>query len=345
MAERATRKAATARRRARRILIAYPHGFCAGVWRALDILAAAERRHPPPLYCLNELVHNRTVVAELERRGMRFVSSVTEVPPGGTLLFSAHGVAPRVRALAAARGLLVIDATCPFVDKVHANVRRYAAAGYTVILIGSRHHEEVVGIAGEAPESVRVVENPEEADTVQPDDPLKVAVVTQTTLSGARVDAVMSVLRRRFPTLRTPPLSGICYASTHRQEAVREVARQAEFVIVLGSANSANSSRLVEVARQAGARSALVSSAADLTALDLDGIADVGLTAGASTPASAVTEAVALLKERGFKRVKKIVVATEKLSFPLPPSLRGSVPAGRGKQRTATSRSRRREDG
>ncbi len=323
MAEQATRKrGCVPRRRARRILIAHPHGFCAGVWRALDILAAAERLYPPPLYCLNELVHNRLVVADLKRRGMRFVSSVDDVPPGATLLFSAHGVDPEVRARAAALGLNVIDATCPFVEKVHVNVRRYAAEGNTVLLIGTRGHDEVIGIAGEAPGSVRVVEGPEEAEKVRPDDPRKVAVVTQTTLSRAQVDAVMSVLQRRFPHLRTPPMSGVCYASTHRQEAVREIARHANFVIVLGSANSANSNRLAEVAREAGVQAALISSSAELALLDLEGIATLGLTAGASTPETAVTEAVAFLRQRGFQRIEKVVVATEKISLPLPPTLR-----------------------
>lgn len=306
----------------RRILIARPHGFCAGVWRALDIIAAAERLHPPPLYCLNELVHNRRVVDDLIRRGVRFVRRLEEVPCGATVLFSAHGVAPAVRAQAAARHLVAVDATCPFVNKVHADVQRYAREGYTVVVIGSRDHDEVVGVAGEAPESVVVIEGPAAAEGLQPPDPHKVAVVTQTTLSLEQVATVMTVLKARFPDLCTPPQHGICYATTNRQEAVRRVARESDLVVVLGSRNSANSNRLVEVAQNEDTRAVLVAALQELAEVDLNGVQTVGLTAGASTPQQTVDETVAFLRSRGFEQVDELTVADETMAFPLPAALR-----------------------
>ncbi len=312
-----------------KILIARPHGFCAGVWRALDIAEAACRVFPPPIFCLNELVHNRRVVGDLAGKGVRFVRSLDEVPPGATLVFSAHGVAPAVRAQAAARNLNVIDATCPFVAKVHEDARRHARDGCTLLLIGSRGHEEVTGVAGEAPPGrVTVIESVAEAEALPPPpDPEKIAVVTQTTLARRHVAAIMAVLRRRFPKLRGPAADSICYATTHRQEAVRQVARLADRVVVLGSAGSANSNRLAEVARDEGVPADLVENPADLARLDLRGTATLGLTAGASTPETMVEEAVRTLRGLGFAEVETLSVAEEILSFPLPASLRRRLQA------------------
>lgn len=298
----------------KRILLAEPHGFCSGVRRAIRI---AESALPPPsagadaapprpaLYCLHELVHNREVVSRLAAGGIAFVDRVADVPEGATLLFSAHGVSPAVRAEAAARRLTVIDATCGFVAKVHADVRRYVAEGCSVFLIGRRNHDEVLGVAGEAPDSVTVVETPADAEAAaSPPDPERVAVVTQTTLTAEQVSAVLAVLKRRFPRLRRPSSSGICTATTRRQLAVREVARRVPLVLVLGSRNSANSNRLVDVARAVGADAELVPDPESLAALAaegrLDSLSDIGLTAGASTPEETIDAAVAFLRARGF---------------------------------------------
>ncbi|MDD4102991.1 MAG: 4-hydroxy-3-methylbut-2-enyl diphosphate reductase [Kiritimatiellae bacterium] len=283
----------------KRLVIVYPHGFCSGVARAVATAEALLKHFPgETVYCLNEIVHNRQVVERLIGMGMVFVRSVEEVPAGARLLFSAHGVAPHVVRQADARGLRVIDATCPFVTKVHAEVRRFASEGSRVICIGHRHHEEVIGVAGEAPGHVVVVENAAEAEALALPQGVTVAVVTQTTLGQAQVDAVMEVLRRRFPELRLPESTDVCYATRNRQQAVDRLARVCSRVLVLGSANSSNSMRLVETARAAGAAAELVS---DLTQLDglrwHDGQA-VGITSGASTPESFLDDAVAVLCSR-----------------------------------------------
>ena len=293
----------------KKIVIAEPHGFCAGVTRAIALAEkalAGRTDFSRPLYCLHELVHNRHVVERLSGRGIVFVKTLDEVPDGETVLFSAHGVSPAIREAAAAKGLGVIDATCVFVSKVHEAVRKYAAEGCSVLLIGNRGHDEVLGVSGEAPEAVTVVETPADAESVVVSNPEKVAVVTQTTLAAAQVATVMDVLRRRFPKLITPPRSGICYATTDRQEAVRRVAREAGFVLVLGSRNSANSNRLVDVARSEGAQSELVpdvEAVGDLASEGaLDGVETIGLTAGASTPEDIVASTVEFLKTQGFQQ-------------------------------------------
>jgi 4-hydroxy-3-methylbut-2-en-1-yl diphosphate reductase len=308
----------------RRILLAVPHGFCAGVERAIGMAGAVLRTRPPPVYCLNEIVHNPQVTEDLARRGIVFVRDVGEIPRGATTLFSAHGVAPAVREAAAERRLNVIDATCPFVSKVHAEVRRFAGSGYAVLLIGHRTHEEVVGVAGEAPEQVTVIQNEDDARAARVPDPASVAVITQTTLSTDEAERLIAILRSRFPALRTPPQSDICYATRNRQRAVRALARGAEFIVVLGAENSSNSNRLVEVARSAGCRAALVSATELLPALSLDDVKVVGLTAGASTPESCVAEALELLKRRGFSRVEELVAEREDIHFALPRDLEQS---------------------
>ncbi len=298
----------------RRLVIAYPHGFCSGVARAVTAAETLlERFSGETIYCLNQIVHNRQVVERLAGLGMMFVSCVEDVPVGSRLLFSAHGVSPDVVRRAAARGLRVIDATCPFVTKVHAEVRRFAAEGAKIICIGHRRHEEVIGVAGEAPEHVEVVENAAEAEALKVPNGVPVAVVTQTTLGEAQVESVMSVLLRRFPELRLPDSTDVCYATRNRQQAVCELARVCGRVLVLGSANSSNSLRLVETALAAGAAEAeLVSDLARLDALRWNDRQAVGITSGASTPESFLNEAVAILCSRhNFAEPERLEVVKE----------------------------------
>jgi 4-hydroxy-3-methylbut-2-enyl diphosphate reductase len=286
----------------KRLMVVRPHGFCSGVARAVRTAETALTRfRGETVYCLNEIVHNRQVVSRLASLGMAFVRSVDDVPEGALLLFSAHGVAPSVRLRAEARGLRVIDATCPFVAKVHAEVRRFAAQGAAVVCVGHRSHEEVVGVVGEAPEHVRVVESAEEAEALALPADASAAVVTQTTLGGEQVDAVMGVLRRRFPSLLIPASTDICYATRNRQMAVRVLAQRCERVLVLGSANSSNSQRLAETARAAGTEAVLVSDEGQLDAWPWESVRAVGLTSGASTPESFLNAIIDVLRARyGF---------------------------------------------
>ncbi len=280
-------------------VLAEPHGFCSGVRRAIS-LAEEAAAASSPVYCLHELVHNRLVVERLASAGMVFVDDLRDVPDGGTVLFSAHGVAPSVRREAEARGLRVIDATCGFVKLVHDAVRRHAVDGRHILLVGSRNHDEVVGVAGEAPGAVTVVETVADAEAVEVPDPEKVALLTQTTLAAYQVKPIVDVLRRRFPGIAVPDRSGICAATTVRQEAVRKVARDCPLVLVLGSPGSANSNRLVDVARAEGARAELIPDIPSLRAFIAEGgLGDadkVGVTAGASTPEDVVREAVIILR-------------------------------------------------
>lgn len=283
----------------KRLTVVRPHGFCSGVARAVETAEAVLARfRDEPVYCLNEIVHNRQVVSRLTSLGMVFVSAVGAVPEGALLLFSAHGVAPAVRLLAAERRLRVVDATCPFVAKVHAEVRRFAAQGATVVCIGHRRHEEVVGVAGEAPDHVRVVESAEEVAALALPACAPVAVVTQTTLGEAQVDSVMAALRQRFSELQIPDSTDICYATRNRQQAVRALAQRCDRVLVLGSANSSNSQRLAETARAAGAEALLVSDVAQLDGWSWAAAGTVGITSGASTPETFMDEAVLVLRER-----------------------------------------------
>ena len=303
-------------------MVAFPRGFCAGVRRAVDAVEAALLRFPPPIYCYNEIVHNRQVVDRLTEKGVVFVLDLDEVPRGGVVLFSAHGVTPQLRDDARQRGLTVIDATCPFVAKVHAEVRQFARDAHTIVLIGKRGHEEVVGVAGEAPDHVIVVQDSDEARVVDVPDPSRVAVLMQTTLSQSEAGLVLDVLRERFPTLKTPSTSDICYATTNRQEAVRQLAEEVELVLVLGARNSANTNRLVEVARKSGTRAELLPDLETLTSMDFDGVSRVGVTAGASTPESFLEEVMAALAVQGFDPVSLSPVAEESVTFALPPPLR-----------------------
>ena len=304
----------------KRIIVAHPHGFCSGVARAVATAEAALARYRGPIYGLHEIVHNTQVTGGLAARGLRFVESLADIPPGAVVLLSAHGVSPAVRAEACARQLQVIDATCPFVAKVHQEVLRFVKDGCTVICIGHRTHAEITGIVGEAPEHIRVVENEEEARHVQPADPDHVAVVSQTTLSPATADAVREVLRQRFPRMSQPARGDVCYATRNRQQAVRTLATRVELVLVLGSTGSSNTRRLVETVQSAGSRAHLVGTRADLAAIAFEAVEVLGVTSGASTPESFFAEVLVDLAAQGFATVEHLHAVPETTrTFRLPP--------------------------
>lgn len=313
----------TTNKAAEKILVLItPHGFCAGVERAVELAEGMLRTYPHPIFCLKQIVHNRQIIDDLTAKGMVFVRDIREVPRGGTVLFSAHGIPPATRQAAQALSLRVVDATCPFVSKVHHEVKQYAAKGYTILLIGHHSHDEIIGVAGEAPEHVIVIASEDEARTVTVPDAGKVAVLTQTTLSLDEVAQVMAILRARFPALKMPPESDICYATRNRQQAVRLFAKHADAIIVLGAENSSNSNRLVEVARAEGCSATLASTIEGLDAIPLEKVNTLGLTAGASTPEYFVQKALAHLKERGFSQVSEQVLVKENIHFPLPKEFR-----------------------
>jgi 4-hydroxy-3-methylbut-2-enyl diphosphate reductase len=307
--------AATGRRE---ILLASPRSFCAGVERAVQIVQRALQRFSAPVYVRRQIVHNSHVVRELQSRGAVFVDELDMVPDGNTVVLAAHGVDPAVRRDAQARGLHVIDATCPLVQKVHSEVRRYAARGNTVFLIGHQEHEEVVGTRGEAPGSVVVVADPAQAATVRPADPAKVAYVMQTTLAADEAEQTAAVLRERFPAIAAPPRDDICYATTNRQAAIREVAQRCELVLVLGSQNSSNSVRLTEVAEKCGPPAYLIDDLSDVDLRWLAGVRQIGITAGASAPPHLVDELVNCLSGLGPIRVREINVGREDVHFAMP---------------------------
>ena len=305
----------------KRIIIVEPHGFCSGVARAVETAELILDRYAgQSVYCLNEIVHNRQVVGGLRERGMIFVRSVDDVPEGALLLLSAHGVSPQVKASAATRKLRVVDAVCPFVSKVHAEVREFARRGMSVICIGHRDHEEVIGVVGEAPDVVHVVESADEAAALELPEDVPVGVVTQTTLGASQVDGIMTVLEQRFPLLETPQSTDVCYATRNRQGAVKKLAGCTERVLVIGSANSSNSRRLVECAAAEGTESVLVSELDDVDRLDWKDVQCVGLTSGASTPESFLDEVVARLQGvYGFDSPETLVAVEERsLQFKLP---------------------------
>jgi 4-hydroxy-3-methylbut-2-enyl diphosphate reductase len=302
----------------REIVLAAPRSFCAGVERAIDIVDRSLDRFGQPVYVRRQIVHNRHVVAGLERKGAVFVEEVQEVPEGATVVLAAHGVAPQVRADAAARRLSVIDATCPLVAKVHAEVKRFAGLDHTVFLIGHADHEEVEGTYGEAPANIVVVNDAEEARTVEAVDPDKVSYVMQTTLAVDEAERIAAVLRERFPKLSAPRRDDICYATTNRQQAVRAVARECDLVIVLGSRNSSNSLRLAEVARAEGAAAHLVDDLGEIDLAWLTGVTRVGITAGASAPPYLVDDVVAGLTGLGRVSVRETEVVAETVRFTLP---------------------------
>jgi 4-hydroxy-3-methylbut-2-enyl diphosphate reductase len=307
----------------KRVLLAAPRGYCAGVDRAVVAVERALERFGSPVYVRKQIVHNLHVVAELEGKGAVFVDEVDEVPEGAHVVFSAHGVAPAVRDAAARRGLQAIDATCPLVTKVHSEAVRFARDGYDILLIGHAWHEEVEGTAGEAPERVTVVGSPEEADTVQVRDPSRLVWLSQTTLSVDETLQTVQRLRARFPELHDPPSDDICYATQNRQTAVTAIAADADLVIVVGSANSSNSVRLVEVALAQGARAAhRVDDAGEIRQEWLDGVATVGVTSGASVPEVLVQGVLADLAAAGYRDIHEVHTAQEDVSFALPGPLR-----------------------
>ena len=307
----------------RRVLLARPRGYCAGVERAVVTVRKVLERYGAPVYVRKQIVHNKHVVATLEQQGAVFVEELDEVPRGSVVVFSAHGVSPAVHQQAAERELTVIDATCPLVTKVHKEARRFAAEGYQILLIGHRGHEEIEGTQGEAPDAITVVDDPDEAAAVPVSDPSKVIWLSQTTLSVDETLQTVDALRSRFPKLASPPSDDICYATQNRQDVIKQIAPQCDVVIVVGSTNSSNSVRLVEVALDAGAPAAhLVDYDHEIDERWLDGVATVGVTSGASVPEELVQGVLAYLAERGFGDVEDVVATTETLTFALPKELR-----------------------
>ncbi|MFK0293888.1 4-hydroxy-3-methylbut-2-enyl diphosphate reductase [Streptomyces sp. NPDC090442] len=303
----------------RRVLLAAPRGYCAGVERAVATVEQALERHGPPVYVRHQIVHNAHVVRALERRGAVFVERTDEVPEGATVVFSAHGVAPLVHAEAARRRLTVVDATCPLVTKVHREARRFADEGYDILLIGHEGHEEVVGTMGEAPGRIHLVDGPSDVADVHVRDERKVAWLSQTTLSVDETMATAAALKDRFPALTSPPSDDICYATQNRQEAVKQIAAEADLVLVVGSPHSSNSVRLVEVALASGATAAhLVDTADELAAEWLDGVRTIGVTSGASVPDVLVDGVLDRLADRGFDHVEVVRSTEETQRFALP---------------------------
>ena len=312
----------------KRVLLAAPRGYCAGVDRAVVTVEKALELYGPPVYVRKEIVHNKYVVASLELRGAIFVDEVEEIPEGSTVVFSAHGVAPAVHSDSADRGLKTIDATCPLVTKVHAEARRFAGEGYQIVLVGHEGHEEVVGTTGEAPDVITLVQDSIEAASVVLPETDKLIWLSQTTLSVDETLQTIEVLKGRYPNLMSPPSDDICYATQNRQVAVKEIAPQSDVLIVVGSGNSSNSVRLVEVALDAGARAShRVDSAAELKESWFEEALTVGLTSGASVPEVLVDEVLAWLADRGFATVELVKTAEETLVFSLPPELRRDLKA------------------
>jgi 4-hydroxy-3-methylbut-2-en-1-yl diphosphate reductase len=312
----------------KRVLLAKPRGYCAGVDRAVETVERALDLYGAPVYVRKQIVHNSHVVAELEAKGAIFVEETEEVPEQAVVVFSAHGVAPSVHAEAAERQLRTIDATCPLVTKVHVEARRFAREDVDILLIGHEGHEEVVGTTGEAPDRVHLVEGPDAVADLEVRDPARVAWLSQTTLSVDETLATVAELRKKFPLLMDPPSDDICYATQNRQVAVKEIAAASDLVIVVGSTNSSNSVRLVEVALDSGATAAyLVDDLSHIDAAWLVGVSTIGVTSGASVPESLVTAVLGWLAERGFGDIEEVESARETLTFALPPELRRDIKA------------------
>ena len=308
-----------------RVLLAWPRGYCAGVERAVDTVERALRIFGSPVYVRKQIVHNLHVVRDLERKGAVFVEEETEVPEGATVILSAHGVAPEVYGNAEARSLNVIDATCPLVTKVHLEARRFARDDRTILLIGHEGHEEVVGTSGEAPANIRLVGSPEEARVIEVPDPDRVAYLSQTTLSVDETEEVIDVLRERFPAIQAPPRDDICYATQNRQEAVKDLAAQADVILVIGSENSSNSNRLVEVARSLGTPAFLIDDETEIDPSWLEGRNTVGVTSGASAPEWLVERVVDHLRSLGASSVEQLRTVEEHMRFSLPAQVRAAI--------------------
>lgn len=309
----------------RRVLLAAPRGYCAGVDRAVVAVEKALDHYGPPVYVRKQIVHNMHVVETLEQRGAVFVDQVDEIPEGALVVFSAHGVSPEVHAEAARRGLRTIDATCPLVTKVHNEAKRFARNDLDIVLIGHDGHEEVEGTSGEAPDNIQLVESPDDVESVQVRDPSRVVWLSQTTLSVDETMQTVGKLRERFPELQDPPSDDICYATQNRQSAVKRIAPEADLLLVVGSANSSNSVRLVEVALEAGAGAAYrIDTADEIDEAWLDDVETVGLTSGASVPEDLVQGVIDWLAERGYPTVDEVRTAEESLTFSLPRELRAA---------------------
>jgi 4-hydroxy-3-methylbut-2-en-1-yl diphosphate reductase len=310
-----------------KILLAAPRGYCAGVDRAVQTVERALELHGAPVYVRKEIVHNKHVVEQLRERGAVFVESETEVPAGATVVFSAHGVAPAVHDNAQQRALNTIDATCPLVTKVHVEAKKFAADGYTIVLIGHAGHEEVEGTMGEAPEHIVLIENEQDADRLEVENPDKIAYISQTTLSVDETRTIINRLRERFPNIVGPRTDDICYATTNRQAAVKQLARQCDLVLVIGSRNSSNSNRLVEVAREHGADSYLIDNEAQVREDWLIDKPVVGITSGASAPEELVQRLVSFFRDRGTGVVEELEVVQEDVRFMLPKAIRQAMAA------------------
>ena len=308
-----------------RLLLAAPRGYCAGVDRAVQTVERALELYGPPVYVRKEIVHNKHVVEQLRSRGAVFVDQETEVPEGETVVFSAHGVAPSVHRNAEARSLRTIDATCPLVTKVHVEAKKFAAQGYTIVLIGHAGHEEVEGTMGEAPDQVVLIETEEDVDRLQVPDPERIAYISQTTLSVDETTAIIARLRERFPAIVGPRTDDICYATTNRQAAVRQMAGECDLVLVIGSRNSSNSNRLVEVARDHGAESHLIDNEAQVREEWLEGKRTVGISSGASAPEELVQRLVDFFRARGTTEVSEFEVVQEDVRFMLPKEIRKAL--------------------
>jgi len=311
-----------------RVILAAPRGFCAGVDRAIDIVNIALELYGTPVYVRKEIVHNAHVVQELRGRGAVFVDQLDEVPDGARVIFSAHGIGPAVRAQAAAKGLRVIDATCPLVTKVHLEALKFAREGRVILLVGHAGHDEVIGTMGHAQGQMVLVGSVEEAEQVRVPDPERVAVITQTTLSIDDTLEIIAVLKRRFPKAVFPPKDDICYATQNRQMAVKEMAGSVDLLLVIGSPNSSNSMRLVEVAQAVGVRAHLIDDVSEIDPRWLEGVRTVGITAGASAPEHLVQETVAFFQPMGVSRVEELDGIREDVVFALPPEIQRDLPAG-----------------
>jgi 4-hydroxy-3-methylbut-2-enyl diphosphate reductase len=308
-----------------KLLLARPRGYCAGVDRAVQTVEHALALHGPPVYVRKEIVHNKHVVEELRECGAIFVDSEEEVPDGATVVFSAHGVAPSVHRNARVKRLQTIDATCPLVTKVHREAIKFAAEGYTIVLIGHSGHEEVEGTMGEAPERMVLVESEEDVDRLQVPDETRIAYISQTTLSVDETRTIIARLRERFPHISGPRTDDICYATTNRQAAVKQLAPACDLVLVIGSRNSSNSNRLVEVAREHGADSHLVDNESEVQESWLEGRRVIGITSGASAPESLVQRLVDFFRARGVTDVEEVHVIQEDVRFMLPKSIRQAL--------------------
>jgi 4-hydroxy-3-methylbut-2-en-1-yl diphosphate reductase len=302
----------------RKVIIAQPRGYCAGVEMAVETVERALRRHGAPIYVFHEIVHNRYVVEDFARRGVRFVQSIDEVPPGAKLVFSAHGVSPLVWQQAKEKQLeMIVDATCPLVEKVHREVRKFAAQGYWIILIGHEGHDEIVGTTGEAPDQIRIVADAREATTIDIPDPDKVVVLTQTTLSVDDTREVVAALKKRFPHMITPPKEDICYATQNRQDAVKQLAREVELILVIGSRNSENSNQLCKVAQAQNTKAYLIDDHRAIDPAWLEGVSRIGITSGASVPERLVQEAAAHFAAQGAE-ISSLGFPEENIHFSLP---------------------------